>query len=160
MHDQRTDKPSYICTFHRVAWMHLKTRNLCQVQFTILFNHSKNYVNKNLPIFNNIKAQIRETYNFGYQRQYTFLSIQNSWIQKDRQIDKQQDGQTVRNEKQQRVTDNDKTRQTVWHWQTKANFIRKQNSWIETDRQIDKHTDSKTFRQIKRQTDRQSGRQW
>ena len=53
-----------------------KMCNICQ--FTILFNHSHYYLKKNLVIFHYIDAQIRETHNFGYQRQYTFFFMQNS----------------------------------------------------------------------------------
>ena len=48
-------------------------KEMCNIwQFTILFTHSYNYLNKNLAIFHYIKAQIRETHNFGQQQQYTF----------------------------------------------------------------------------------------
>ena len=56
-----------------VAVLCKKMRKIYCIQFTILSIHSYNYVNKSRPIFHCIKAQIRETPNFGYQWQYTFF---------------------------------------------------------------------------------------
>ena len=111
-----------------------KNRNIYHVQFTILFNHSYNYMNRNPFIFHHIKA--RETPYFGKQRQYASFSMQISWIQTDRQTHSMTDGQNER--LTNRNTDNDKLRQTEWHSQTKANLMQEQNSLFQTDRQTDK----------------------
>ena len=53
--------------WHWLNYYVKKMGNVCQ--FTIVFNRSYNYLKKNLAIFHYIKAQIRETHNYGYQQQ-------------------------------------------------------------------------------------------
>ena len=61
------------------------------IQFTILFNHSYNYVNKRLPIFHYIKAQIKGNAQFWATSENVLFSPCkiHKFRLTDRQIDRQ-----------------------------------------------------------------------
>ena len=132
--------------------------NICHIKFAIPFNHTYYCVNKNLPIFHYINAQIQETPYFGYQRHFTLFSKQNSWIQTDRWADRHTNSKTDRQIERQT------NRQSDRQWLIKTDSVTvtdisksyTKGKSMNSDTQRDRQTESQTYRQQDRQIDIQT----
>ena len=114
--------------------------NICHVQFTILFYHSYNSINRNIPIFHNFKAQIQVTPNFGYQ---LFSPCKmHEFRQTDGQINRQTTTKGT-DRKTDQQTDNNKSRQTV----TDKSKSLKREKFTNSDRQTDRESSLQTTKQ-------------